>query len=110
MRIKISGITNYHKRGAYSKQEHPIQEFIDLSNMMDTYHNTTIFQPGHICEQVFMPNEVLAPIIEEMNSYDIENETLYLNDEPVSTPQFGFSSRLCFAGGRRYLGGINNKG
>ena len=36
--------------------------------MMDDHHNTTIFAPGHICEQVLIPNIDLEKIMVEINN------------------------------------------
>ena len=61
-------LSYHHKLGAYAGREHLRQEFIQLSQIMDEHHNTTLFQPGHICEQVILPNETLAQIMEEMSN------------------------------------------
>lgn len=62
-----SMLAGYRNRGAYARPDHLMREFIDLSRMMDEHHNTSLFAPGHACEQVVLPNEPLAQVIEEMN-------------------------------------------
>ncbi|MDP2919213.1 MAG: TaqI-like C-terminal specificity domain-containing protein [Dehalococcoidia bacterium] len=61
-------LSNYRKKGAYASTDHLMRELINFSHMMDKYHNTTMFQPGHICEQVFIPNNILDRIISEINN------------------------------------------
>lgn len=68
-------VSYYHNLGAYSRHDHLVREFIELSHSMDKYHNTTLFQAGHLCEQVFIPNEVLASIIKEMNNISFRKFT-----------------------------------
>lgn len=68
-------LSNYHKRGAYSHPDDLVRDFIDLSHRMDERHNTTLFQPGHICEQVFIPNDILERIMEEMNNISFRKFT-----------------------------------
>ena len=70
-----STLSYYHKLGAYAGREHLRQEFIRLSQIMDEHHNTTLFQPGHICEQVILPNETLAQIMEEMSNISFRKFT-----------------------------------
>jgi len=36
----------YENMGAYVTGNHLLKKFIDLSEMMDKFHNTTIFTPG----------------------------------------------------------------
>lgn len=61
-------LSDYHKRGAYASSDHLIRQLTDFSHMMDDHHNTTLFQPGHICEQVFIPNNDLGKILAEINN------------------------------------------
>ena len=61
-------LTDYHKRGAYARPDYLMRELIDFSHMMDDHHNTTLFQPGHICEQVLIANEALEKIMVEINN------------------------------------------
>ena len=68
-------LSNYHKRGAYAHPDDLARDFIDLSHRMDERHNTTLFQPGHICEQVFIPNDILERIMEEMNNISFRKFT-----------------------------------
>lgn len=60
-------LDEYRKRGAYARPDHLMHAFTDLCHMMDEHHNTTLFAPGHVCEQVAIRNDVLAGVIEEMN-------------------------------------------
>lgn len=68
-------ISAYRRKGAYAGQHQLMQEFVNLSHIMDDHHNTTLFQRGHVCEQVSVPNEVLAGVIEEMNSISFRKFT-----------------------------------
>jgi len=68
-------LSNYRKRGAYAHPDDLMRDFIDLSHRMDERHNTTLFQPGHICEQVSIPNHVLERILEEMNNISFRKFT-----------------------------------
>jgi hypothetical protein len=43
-------LSDYHKKGAYARPDYLAHELTDFSHMMDDHHNTTLFQPGHICE------------------------------------------------------------
>ena len=72
----LESVLSYYRRlGAYVGREHLMQEFIRLSQVMDEHHNTTLFQKGHICEQVFIPNDILAQIMEEMSSISFRKFT-----------------------------------
>ncbi|MDP2936158.1 MAG: N-6 DNA methylase, partial [Dehalococcoidia bacterium] len=62
-----SMLAGYRNRGAYARPDHLLRDFIALSRMMDEHHNTSLFAPGHACEQIVLPNEPLAQVIEEMN-------------------------------------------
>ncbi|HLC29837.1 MAG TPA: N-6 DNA methylase [Dehalococcoidia bacterium] len=62
-----SMLADYRNRGAYARPDHLVRAFIDLSRMMDEHHNTSLFAPGHVCEQLVVPNEPLAQVIDEMN-------------------------------------------
>jgi hypothetical protein len=65
----IEGIlSDYRRKGSYARPDELMQDVIDFSHRMDERHNTTLFQPGHICEQVNLPNEVLEKIMIEMNN------------------------------------------
>lgn len=68
-------VSYYRNLGAYSRHDHLVREFIELSHKMDEYHNTTLFQRGHLCERVFIPNEVLVSIITEMNNMSFRKFT-----------------------------------
>ncbi len=68
-------LSNYHKRGAYAHPDDLMRDFVDLSHRMDERHNTTLFQRGHICEQVSIPNEVLEQIMVEMNNISFRKFT-----------------------------------
>ncbi len=68
-------VSYYRNLGGYSRRDHLMWELIELSHKMDEYHNTTLFQRGHLCEQVFIPNEVLASIITEMNNISFRKFT-----------------------------------
>ncbi len=65
----------YRRMGPYAKPDHLTQQFIDLSQMMDQHHNTKLFQKGHICEKVTIPNDVLATVMEEMNNISFRKFT-----------------------------------
>ncbi len=72
----IENIMNdYHKKGAYASDDYLLRELTEFSRMMDNHHNTTIFQPGHICEQVFIPNDVLEKIMVEINNISFRKFT-----------------------------------
>jgi hypothetical protein len=68
-------LSNYRKKGGYTRPDDLMRDFIDLSHRMDERHNTTLFQPGHICEQVFIPNDVLEHIMGEMNNISFRKFT-----------------------------------
>ena len=68
-------LNNYRKKGGYTRSDDLMRDFIDLSHRMDERHNTTLFQPGHICEQVFIPNDVLEHIMWEMNNMSFRKFT-----------------------------------
>ena len=68
-------ISYYHKRGAYATPDYLMRELIDFSHVMDDHHNTTLFQPGHICEQVFIPNDALETIMTEINNISFRKFT-----------------------------------
>ncbi|PIP49081.1 MAG: hypothetical protein COX14_01175, partial [Chloroflexi bacterium CG23_combo_of_CG06-09_8_20_14_all_45_10] len=68
-------LSNHRKRGAYAHPDDLVRDFIDLSHRMDERHNTTLFQPGHICEQVSIPNDILERIMEEMNNISFRKFT-----------------------------------
>jgi len=68
-------LVEYRNRGAYARPDHLMRAFTDLSNMMDEHHNTTLFAPGHVCERVSVPNQVLAEVISEMNAISFRKFT-----------------------------------
>lgn len=68
-------LSDYHKKGPYARPDYLIREIIDFSHMMDDHHNTTLFQSGHICEQVFIPNDVLEKIMVEINNISFRKFT-----------------------------------
>ncbi len=68
-------LVEYRNRGAYARPDHLVRAFIDLSHMMDEHHNTTLFAPGHLCEQVSVPNQVLADVIDQMNGISFRKFT-----------------------------------
>ncbi|MDA8189629.1 MAG: N-6 DNA methylase [Dehalococcoidales bacterium] len=68
-------LADYRNRGAYASPDHLMRAFVDLSHMMDKHHNTTLFAPSHVCEQVTVPNETLAKVIEEMISISFRKFT-----------------------------------
>jgi len=68
-------LSNYRRKGSYARLDDLMRELIDFSHRMDDHHNTTLFQPGHICEQVFVPNEVLEKIMAEMNNISFRKFT-----------------------------------
>lgn len=68
-------LSSYRKKGAYTKPDHLMRELIEFSHTMDDHHNTTLFQPGHICEQVFIPNATLEKILGEMNNISFRKFT-----------------------------------
>jgi adenine-specific DNA-methyltransferase len=59
-------INTYENLGDYVTKDHLLKKFIDLSEMMDQHHNTTIFTPGHPCDKVLISNWVLDKIITEL--------------------------------------------
>ena len=59
-------IKTYENLGDYVTKDHLLKKFIDLSEMMDQHHNTTIFTPGHPCDKVSISNWVLDKIITEL--------------------------------------------
>ncbi|MEW6607487.1 MAG: N-6 DNA methylase [bacterium] len=61
-----SMLNEFLQKGAYAKETSLFDALIDLSMMMDKHHNTSIFAPGHLCEQVFISNQTLADIICEL--------------------------------------------
>jgi len=68
-------LSDFHKKGAYAKSDYLIHELTDFSHMMDDHHNTTLFQPGHICEQIFIPNNALEEIMTEINNISFRKFT-----------------------------------
>lgn len=68
-------LAEYRNRGAYARSDHLMRAFLDLSHMMDEHHNTSLFAPGHVCEDVNISNDVLAQIIEEMNAISFRKFT-----------------------------------
>jgi type I restriction-modification system DNA methylase subunit len=68
-------LTSYHKKASYARPDDLMQELVDFSHRMDEHHNTTLFQPGHDCEKVFVPNEVLAKIMTEINNISFRKFT-----------------------------------
>ena len=68
-------LSDFHKKGAYARADYLIRELIDFSHMMDDHHNTTLFQPGHICEQVVIPNNALEKIMAEINNISFRKFT-----------------------------------
>jgi adenine-specific DNA-methyltransferase len=68
-------LSNYQKKGGYARPDDLMRDFIDLSHRMDERHNTTLFQPGHICEQVFISDDVLEHIMGEMNNISFRKFT-----------------------------------
>ncbi len=68
-------ISDYHKKGAYARSDYLMRELIDFSHNMDDHHNTTLFQPGHICEQVSIPNDALEKIMTEINNISFRKFT-----------------------------------
>jgi adenine-specific DNA-methyltransferase len=59
-------IKTYENLGDYVTKDHLLKKFIDLSEMMDQHHNTSIFTPGHPCDEVFISNGVLNKTIKEL--------------------------------------------
>jgi len=59
-------IEAYENMGDYATKDHLLKKFIDLSEMMDKHHNTTIFTPGHPCDKVFISNSVLDEVIKKL--------------------------------------------
>jgi len=70
-----SMLNEFLQKGAYAKETALFDAFIDLSLMMDKHHNTSIFAPGHPCEQVFIPNQTLAEIISELSQISFRKWT-----------------------------------
>jgi adenine-specific DNA-methyltransferase len=70
-----SMLADYRKKGNYARPDDLMRALIDFSHRMDEHHNTSLFQPGHICEQVAVPNEVLEKIMIEMNSISFRKFT-----------------------------------
>lgn len=68
-------LSSYRKKGSYARPDDLMRELIDFSHRMDDHHNTTLFQPGHICEQVFVPNEVLEKVLTEINNISFRKFT-----------------------------------
>lgn len=68
-------LSDFHKKGAYARPDYLMRELTDFSHMMDEHHNTTLFQPGHICEQVFIPNDVMENIMTEINNISFRKFT-----------------------------------
>ncbi len=68
-------LSDYHKKGAYARPDHLMRQLIDFSHMMDDHHNTSLFQPGHICEKVFIPNNALEKIMAEINNISFRKFT-----------------------------------
>ncbi len=56
----------YENMGAYVTEDHLLKKFMELSEMMDKLHNTSIFTPGHPCDKVFISNGVLDKTIKEL--------------------------------------------
>ncbi|MCK4224339.1 MAG: N-6 DNA methylase, partial [candidate division Zixibacteria bacterium] len=56
----------YENMGDYTTKDHLLKKFIDLSEMMDMHHNTSIFTPGHPCDKVFISNSVLDEVIKRL--------------------------------------------
>ena len=56
----------YENMGDYVTKDHLSKKFMELSEMMDKLHNTSIFTPGHLCDEVFISNWVLDKVIKEL--------------------------------------------
>jgi len=56
----------YENMGVYVTENHLSKKFMELSEMMDKLHNTSIFTPGHPCDKVFISNWVLDKVIKEL--------------------------------------------
>lgn len=89
-------LSNYRKRGAYVHPDDLMRDFIDLCHRMDERHNTTLFQPGHICEQVSIPNDVLEEIMEEMNNISFRK---FSSDILGNTYETYLGTKLVLKGG-----------
>lgn len=92
-----SMLADYRNRGAYARPDHLMRDFIDLSRMMDEHHNTSLFAPGHACEQVVLPNEPLAQVIEEMNRISFRKFT---SDILGNTYESYLGTKLAFRQGQ----------
>ncbi|MDO8671640.1 MAG: N-6 DNA methylase, partial [Dehalococcoidia bacterium] len=92
-----STLAEYRSRGAYARPDHLTRAFADLSQMMDQHHNTTLFAPGHPCEQVVIPNDTLAQVIEEMNNISFRKFT---SDILGSTYESYLGTKLTFRNGQ----------
>lgn len=89
-------LSNYRKKGGYAHSDDLMRDFIDLSHRMDERHNTTLFQPGHICEQVSIPNDVLEQIMEEMNNISFRK---FSSDILGNTYETYLGTKLVLQGG-----------
>jgi hypothetical protein len=56
----------YENMGDYVTKDHLLKKFVELSEMMDKLHNTSIFTPGHPCDKIFISNGVLDKTIKEL--------------------------------------------
>jgi adenine-specific DNA-methyltransferase len=68
-------LSGYRKKGSYARPDELMRELMDFSHRMDEHHNTTLFQAGHICERVTIPNEVLDKVMTEMNNISFRKFT-----------------------------------
>jgi type I restriction-modification system DNA methylase subunit len=89
-------LNSYRRKGAYAKPDHLMRELIDFSHVMDDHHDTTLFQPGHICEQVSIPNDVLDKTISEINNISFRKFT---SDILGNTYETYLSTKLVLKGG-----------
>jgi adenine-specific DNA-methyltransferase len=89
-------LSDYHKKGAYARNDYLIHQLTDFSHMMDDHHNTTLFAPGHICEQVLIPNADLEKIMVEINNISFRKFT---SDILGNTYETYLSTKLLFKNG-----------
>lgn len=68
-------LSSYRRKASYARPDDLMRELVDFSHRMDDRHNTRLFEPGHICEQVFVPNEVLEKIMTDMNNISFRKFT-----------------------------------
>lgn len=68
-------LSSYRNRGSYARPDDLMTDLTDFSERMNEHHDTTLFKPGHVCEKVTIPNEILERVMSEMNNISFRKFT-----------------------------------